>query len=61
MNKRQAKKHKKKMQEFTECYVSSYRELKELDRSYHEFQIYCNRKNHNKEKRYDYILGIYLD
>lgn len=61
MNKRQRKKNEKKRMEFEDCYVSSYRELRELDRNYHEFQIYCNRMNRNKERRYDYILGIYLD
>lgn len=43
MNKRQWKKHKKKMEVFTMSCVSSYKELKELDRSYHEFVLLCNR------------------
>ena len=56
MNKRQAKKHKKKMELFTTSFVSSYRELKELDRSYHEFVLMCNRK-----KKCGHILDISLD
>lgn len=52
MNKRQRKKYEKKMKEFAECYVSSYRELRELDRNYHEFQVYCNRR-----RQYDHTCG----
>ena len=43
MNKRQWKKHKKKMKMFTASFASSYRELRELDRSYHEFVLMCDR------------------
>ena len=43
MNKRQWKKHKKKTEIFITSFVSSYRELKEFDRSYHEFVLACNR------------------
>ena len=43
MNKRQWKKHKTKMEMFTVSFVSSYRELKEFDRSYHEFKLSCDR------------------
>ena len=42
MNKRQRKKDKKKRMEFEDCYVSSYRELRELDRKYHEFKLSCD-------------------
>lgn len=43
MNKRQRKKYKKKIEMFEDSYVSSYRELRELDRSYHEFKLSCDR------------------
>ena len=43
MNKRQWKKHKKKMEMFTVSFTSSYRELRELCRSYHEFILMCDR------------------
>ena len=43
MNKRQWKKHKKKIEMFTASFVRSYRELRELDRSYHEFKLSCDR------------------
>ena len=43
MNKRQRKKNKKKREEFVSSFVSSYKELKEFDRSYHEFVVSCNR------------------
>lgn len=56
MNKRQRKKYEKKMKEFVECYVSSYRELRELDKSYHEFQVYYNRR-----RQYDHVWDMYLD
>lgn len=56
MNKRQRKKYEEKMKEFTDCYVSSYRELRELDRIYHEFQISCNSK-----RQCDHIWDMYLD
>ena len=56
MNKRQTKKHKKKMELFAISFVSSYRELKELDRSYHEFVLGCNRK-----KKCGHILDLSLD
>ncbi len=44
MNKRQVKKHKKKMELFAISFVSSYKELKEFDRSYHEYVLMCKRK-----------------
>lgn len=43
MNKRQRKKYKKKIKMFEDSCVSSYRELRELDRSYHEFKLSCDR------------------
>lgn len=44
MNKRQRKKNQKKQEMFTASFVSSYRELKEIDRSY---RVYI----HNWNKR----------
>jgi hypothetical protein len=44
MNKRKAKKHKKKMELFAISFVSSYKELKAIDRSYHEYVLMCKRK-----------------
>ena len=44
MNKRKAKKHKKKMELFAISFVSSYKELKAIDRSYHEYVLTCKRK-----------------
>ena len=44
MNKRKAKKLKKKMELFAISFVSSYKELKALDRSYHEYVLSCKRK-----------------
>ena len=43
MNKRQYKKYKKKMELFAESYASSYREVKELDKSYHEYVLWSTR------------------
>jgi hypothetical protein len=54
MNKRQAKKHKKKMELFAVSFVSPYKELKEFDRSYHEFVLMCNRK---KKRRHVFDLS----
>ena len=39
MNKRQAKKVALKHEMFISSFVSSYKELKEIDRSYHEYVI----------------------
>jgi hypothetical protein len=44
MNKRKAKKHKKKMELFAISFVSSYKELKAIDRSYYEYVLMCKRK-----------------
>ena len=43
MNKRQSKKNRKKTELFVTSFVSSYKELKQFDRSYHEFVLMCNR------------------
>lgn len=39
MNKRQAKKKKKKEETFIVSFATSYRDLKALDRSYHEYMV----------------------
>ena len=39
MNKRKLKKRNKKLELFAISFVSSYRELKEQDRSYHEYVL----------------------
>lgn len=45
MNKRQRKKNKKKQFMFAVSFVSSYRELKKINRSYHQFVISNKRKS----------------
>ena len=47
MNKRQKKKVQKKEQLFIDFFVSSYRELKKMNRQYHEYRIkheHCARR-----------------
>ena len=44
MNKRKKKKLKKKQELFAISFASSYREVKELDRSYHEFCLMSRRR-----------------
>lgn len=44
MNKRQAKKLRNKQEMFICSFCSSYKELRETDRSYHEYVIYSKRK-----------------
>ena len=48
MNKRQRKKNKKKNDMFTASFVSSYRELKEIDRSYRVYIHNCNKRQRAK-------------
>ncbi len=55
MNKRQRKKEQKKREMFTASFVSSYRELRELERSYHEYMVAYNRRP------YDHIWDMYYD
>lgn len=43
MNKRKKKKLKKKQELFAISFANSYREVKELDRSYHEFCLMSRR------------------
>lgn len=49
MNKRKKKKLAKKQELFAISFANSYREVKELDRSYHEFVLMSERnmKQHN--------------
>lgn len=47
MNRRQRKKKQKKIDLFIESWVSSYRELKEVDRSYHEYVVTMRRKKNS--------------
>ena len=57
MNKRQRKKHKKKQEMFVVSFVSSYKELREVDRSYHEFVIASQRmQKHRPELDLDLHL-----
>ena len=56
MNKRQRKKEQKKQDMFAAAFVSSYRELKQLDRDYHEYILSYNRK-----RPYDNIWDMYYD
>ena len=44
MNKRKKKKLRKKQELFAISFASSYREVKELDRSYHEFCLMSQRR-----------------
>ena len=44
MNKRTKKKLAKKQELFVISFASSYREVKELDRSYHEFVLMSERR-----------------
>lgn len=49
MNKRQRKKEQKKQDMFASAFVSSYRELKEIDRSYHEYIVSIKRKKYDED------------
>ena len=53
MNKRQAKKHKKKMELFVISFCNSYKEVKQLDREYHEYVLYSNKRH-----KYNQLHGI---
>lgn len=44
MNRRKKKKRAKKLELFVISFASSYREVKELDRSYHEFCLMSKRR-----------------
>lgn len=52
MNKRKAKKLRKKQDMFATSFATSYREVREFDRSYHEFVIADRRSR--KEECYDF-------
>ena len=49
MNKRQWKKNKKKQEMFIASWVHSYKELKKLDRSYHEFVVSAKRRKYDED------------
>ena len=53
MNKRQVKKHKKKMELFLTWFCYSYKEVKQLDRKYHEYVLDANRRH-----KYNQLHGI---
>jgi len=56
MNKRKRKKNQKKQEMFIASWVNSYKELKKLDRSYHEYVVSMRRK-----RPYDHIWDMYFD
>ena len=56
MNKRQRKKEQKKQDMFAASFVSSYKELRQIERSYHEYII-----SHNRKRPYDHIWDMYYD
>ena len=49
MNKRQWKKKQKKQEMFIVSWVNSYKELKKIDRSYHEFVVATRHKKYDKD------------
>ena len=53
MNKRKAKKLRKKQDLFATSFASSYREAREHDRSYHEFVVADRRSRRCREECYD--------
>ena len=53
MNRRKKKKLRKKQELFAISFASSYREVKELDRSYHEFCLMSQRR----QRAGHYLLG----
>lgn len=60
MNKRQHKKHKKKMELFYVNFASSYREVRELDKSYHEYMLWCKRADRCGHK-FDFRIEDFED
>ena len=49
MNKRKRKKMQKKQEMFLVSWVSSYKELKKIDRSYHEYVVSMKRKKYDDD------------
>ena len=49
MNKRKRKKMQKKQEMFIASWVNSYKELKKLDREYHEYEVSMKRKKNDDE------------
>lgn len=56
MNKRQRKKNEKKQEMFIASWVSSYKELKKLDRMFHEYEVSLR-----KQRPYGHIWDMYFD
>lgn len=50
MNKRKKKKLKKKQELFIINFANSYREVKKLDREYHQFCLECERRKKYMEQ-----------
>ena len=62
MNKRKAKKLRKKLDMFVTSFARSYREVREHDREYHEFVIADRRSS--KEECFEsgsYLFDYYFD
>ena len=55
MNKRKRKKNQKKKEIFIASFVSSYKDLKRVDRSRHEYEVSMRRRP------YDSLWDMYLD
>lgn len=60
MNKRQWKKKKKKEQMFIASWVRSYKELKKLDREYHEYFVSVKRQKYDEEW-FDRVVDVWND
>lgn len=61
MNKRQKKKNLKKQEAFVSAFVSSYRELREIDRSYHEYVLNYNRRLKFRDDVDDELYWVALE
>ena len=55
MNKRQRKKKQRKEDMFAASFVSSYKELRKLDRQYQEYYVQMMRRP------YDHVFDMYYD
>ena len=58
MNKRKAKKLRKKQEELAISFVSSYRELKRFNRAYHEFAVMAKRA---RKSNPDLTIEIFVE
>lgn len=61
MNKRQKKKTNKKQELFVASFVSSYRDLRELERSYHEYVLNYNRRLKFRDDVDDELYWVALE